>query len=183
MNYTKIEQIKQKLKQDLPERTFLHTLRTVQMAMELCVGTNANRDTVFLAALLHDCAKKDVPTEEHLEKISDFADYSKVIHAPLGAIKAEEEFGIFDKKILDCIRFHTTGRPKMSIEEMIVFLADAIEDGREYDGVEEIRKKTKISIKDGVLQSLENVVRFESSNGNKIHHLTIETIKDLKGEN
>ncbi len=182
MNYTKIEQIKQKLKENIPERTYLHTLRTVEMAMELCVGTNADRDVVFIAALLHDCAKKDVPTKEQAEVLGDFINYPKVLHAPLGAIKAQQEFDIVDEKVLDCIRFHTTGRPNMSIEEMIVFLADAIEDGREYDGVDLIRQMTKKSIKDGVLQSLTNVVKFESTNGNKLHNLTIETIKSLKEE-
>lgn len=182
MNYTQIEQIKEKLKQTLPERTYAHTLRTVEMAMELCVGTNADRDTVFLAALLHDCAKKDVPNEAQLEKLADFANFPKVIHAPLGAIKANEEYGILSDKVLDCIRFHTTGRPNMSIEEMIVFLADAIEDGRTYDNVDKIREKTKSSIIEGVLASLEGVVLFEEANGNEIHHLTKDTIEFLKGE-
>lgn len=182
MDYTKIENIKQKLKQTLPERTYLHTLRTVDKAMELCKQTDADADVVFMAALLHDCAKKDVPTEQQLVKFADFADFSKVIHAPLGADKARREFGITDKKIIDCIFYHTTGKAKMSIEEMIVFLADAIEDGRDYPGLEEIREEAKLSIKAGVLQSLENVVKFESANGNKLHHLTLEAIKDLKGE-
>lgn len=182
MDYTKIDDIKQKLKESLPERTYLHTLRTVDKAMELCGDTSANKDVVFFAALLHDCAKKDIPTEKQLIELADFAEYPKVIHAPLGAAKANEEYGITDKRVIDCIYYHTTGRPNMSIEEMIVFLADAIEDGRDYPGVDEIREQTKISIKSGVLKSLEGVVKHETLNGNKIHHLTIETINDLKGE-
>lgn len=182
MDYIQIENIKQQLKKSLPEKTYLHTLRTAQKAIELCKCTDANQDVVLLSALLHDCAKKDVPTKEQLAKLADFAEYPKVIHAPLGSFKAKKEYGITDKKILDCIYYHTTGRPEMSIEEMIVFLADAIEDGRDYPGLDKIRKKAEISIKLGVLQSLENVVEFETANGNKIHHLTIETINDLKGE-
>ncbi len=35
---------------------------------------------------------------------------------------------------------HTTGRAHMSLVEKIIFLADAIEPGRNYPGVDEIRK-------------------------------------------
>ena len=47
-------------------------------------------------------------------------------------------------------------------------------------GLDKIREKAEISIKLGVLQSLENVVEFETANGNKIHHLTILFSKALK---
>ena len=176
MNYIGIEAIKKKLKETLPEKTYLHTLRTVNMGMELCVGTTADRDIVFLAALLHDCAKKMTPSREQLLQLDDFAGYEKVIHAPLGAIIARQEYDVQEERVLDAVRYHTTGRPQMSLEEQIVFLADAIEDERDYPGVEQIRKKTKISIAEGVLESLRCTVQFETGNGSRLHPLTLQAI-------
>lgn len=176
MNYTRIEAIKKKLKENLPEKTYLHTLRTVTMAMELCVGTAADWDVVFLAALLHDCAKKMKPSREQLLELDGFAGYDKVIHAPLGAIIARQEYGIQEERVLDAVRYHTTGRPQMTLEEQIVFLADAIEDERDYPNVEQIREKTKISLADGVLESLRCTVRFETGNGSMLHPLTLQAI-------
>jgi hydrolase, HD family len=176
MNYIRIEEIKKELKKNLPEKTYLHTLRTVNMAMELCVDTAADRNVVFLAALLHDCAKKTKPNSEQLLELDDFAGYEKVIHAPLGAVIARQKYGIQEERVLNAIRYHTTGRPQMNLEEQIVFLADAIEDERDYPGVEQIREKTKLSIADGVLESLRGTVQFETGNGSRLHPLTLQAI-------
>lgn len=177
MDYTQIEEIKRKLKESLPEKTYQHTLRTVAMAMELCVGTEADRDVVFFAALLHDCAKKMVPAKADEKELGEFLGYEKVLHAPLGALTARRQYGMQDERVLAAIRYHTTGRPCMTIEEQIVFLADAIEDGREYPGVERIREQTKKSIQAGILASFESTLRFESQNGSAIHPLTLQAME------
>ncbi len=181
-NYIKINEFKQKLKNSLTEKRYQHTLRTLQKAMELSLCIECDREVVFWAALLHDCAKYTVPTEEQKAQLGDFAGYDKIIHAPLGAIVAREEYGIMDERILNAIKYHTTGRADMTNEEKIVFLADATEDGREYPNVEHIRRATEISIDDGILASLESVVEFEKDAPNGIHYLTAEAIGFLRRE-
>ena len=57
----------------------------------------------------------------------------------MGAAFAQSLFGIDDREILDAVSYHTTGRSGMTTLEKIVFLADAIEPGRDYPGVEAIR--------------------------------------------
>jgi len=180
MDYTKIEFFKEKLKKDLKPQRYTHTLFTTLKAMELSVGLNVDKDKVFLASLLHDCAKYFEPTKEQAEKISDFIDYKPIIHGPLGAIIAKEEYGINDETILNAITYHSTGRPNMTDEEIIVCLADAIEDSRDYPNVDSIRNATKKGLKNGLLEYLQGVVVYEKSKGNAIHHLTLETIQWLK---
>ncbi len=180
MDYTKIEQIKEKLKAELKPQRYEHTMHTVLKAMELAVGTEADMKKVFIASLLHDCAKYRTPNEEQKKQLTDFLQCKAIIHAPFGAIIAKEEYGIADETILNAIKYHSTGRREMSVEEMIVCLADAIEDSRDYPNLENIRNATKISMKHGLLECLSGVVRFETSKGNKIHHLTLETIAWLK---
>ncbi len=180
MDYIKVELIKEKLKKDLKPQRYEHTLRTVLKAMELSMGTAADKEVVFYASLLHDCAKYKKPNESQKKHLEDFADCEPIIHAPLGAIVAQEEYGICDERILNAIKYHSTGRAKMTIEEMIVFLADALEDGRDYPNLGNIKKSTETSLKAGVLTSLEGVFRYESEKGNKVHHLTLEAIEDIK---
>ena len=180
MDYIKIEEFKQKLKIDLKPQRYQHTLFTIIKAMELAVGTSADKDVVFIAALLHDCAKYKTPNESQLSDLKDFVECPAIVHATFGALIAEEEYGITDKRILEAIKYHSTGRREMSIEEMIVCLADAIEDSRDYPNLENIRNATKKGIKYGLLESLSGVVKYESEKGNKIHHLTSEAIEWLK---
>ncbi len=180
MDYIQIENIKEKLKKDLKPERYAHTLRTVLKAMELCIGTVADKEVVFLAALLHDCAKYKTPNAEQCALLSDFLDFEPIIHAPFGAIIAQEEYGVLDERVLNAIKYHTTGRAGMTIEEMIVFLADAIEDGRDYPNLQCVKDNTKKSIMYGVLSSLEGIIAFESSKGKQTHHLTLEAIEDIK---
>ena len=180
MDYTKIMFFKEKLKKDLKPQRYAHTLSTVLKAMELSVGTDADKEKVFIAALLHDCAKYKTPDEKQKEFLKDFLDCTQIIHAPFGAIIAKEEYGICDETILNAIKYHSTGRRKMTIEEIIVCLADAIEDLRDYPNLDNIKKATHKGLKYGLLESLSGVVRFETEKGNKIHHLTIEAIEWLK---
>ena len=180
MEYIKIEIIKEKLKKDLLPKRYEHTMRTVLKAVELAIDTEADINTVFCAALLHDCAKYKTPDANDEALLNDFIEFQPIFHAPYGAIIAQREYGITDEKVLNAIRYHSTGRKNMSIEEMIVCLADAIEDGREYPNLDIIRKNTHSSIKKGLLTYLRNVVNYETSRGNKIHHLTLEAIEDLE---
>ena len=48
--------------------------------------------------------------------------------------------GITDAEILDAIRYHTSGKPEMSTLGKLIFVADMVEKGRTYDGVERLRK-------------------------------------------
>ncbi len=180
MDYIKIEIVKEKLKKDLLPKRYEHTMRTVLKAMELASGTNADKDVVFTAALLHDCAKYKTPSKDEEKLLGDFVEYMPILHAPFGAIVAEKEYGIKDEAILNAIKYHSTGRFGMSIEEMIVCLADAIEDGREYPNLDAIKDAAKISIEKGLLKYLKNVVEYEKGRGNSIHHLTYEAINFLE---
>ena len=49
-----------------------------------------------------------------------------------GAIVAKDEYGIEDEDILNAIRFHTVGRPNMSLLEKIIYIADFISRPSEF---------------------------------------------------
>ncbi len=136
-NYTKIEKtedITLWLKENLCEERYIHSLGTMEAAVELAKIFNLNTEKARTAGLLHDCAKC-FPNEKLLNiihnhipgiKECELLNY-KTLHAPVSAYLAKNQFGVEDTEILDAIRWHTLGRCEMSNFEKIIFLADKIE--------------------------------------------------------
>ncbi|GKV68019.1 phosphohydrolase [Sporosarcina sp. NCCP-2716] len=134
------------LQQRLPLRRFEHVLRVTETARALAAMHGVPADKAETAALFHDIAKS--MSADGLQRLltdrgtgPELFKFNKELwHAPAGALIAEEEYGITDRDILNAIRFHTTGRAAMSDLEMVVYVADMIEPGREFPGVEELRR-------------------------------------------
>ncbi len=57
-----------------------------------------------------------------------------VLHAPLSAHLAREQFGVRDSAILSAISKHTLGACEMSPLDCILYLADSLEPGRDFAG-------------------------------------------------
>ncbi len=137
------------VKHQLDKKRFDHTLRVLDTAQELAKRFAAPLRKVELAAVFHDYAKQRSTEELRREIISsdlpkDLLDYhAELWHGPVGAIFVERECGITDKEILTAICCHTTGKPHMNQIEMIVYLADYIEPGRSFPGLDEVREAAK----------------------------------------
>ena len=133
MNYT--EHNKQAiswLKGNLDEERLLHSLGCAQEAAMLAERYGLDSKKAYVAGLLHDCAKcLSKETLQNLAKNVELQDGEfenlKVLHAPVSAYLAKEEFGVDDEEILSAIRWHTLGRNDMTLFEKIIFLADKIE--------------------------------------------------------
>lgn len=76
--------------------------------------------------------------------------------------------------VLDAVKYHTLAKRDMSTLEKIIYIADYIEPGRDFPGVEELREITREDLDKGVLKGLENTILFVIKQGNLIHPLTIE---------
>ncbi len=131
MNYT-IDELKNWLKENLNEERYEHSLGTAECAKKLASDLKLNEEKAYLAGLVHDCAKcfdKNKTNEilKNLELVCGEYDNPKTHHAPVGAYFAKKEFGIQDDEILSAVRWHTIGKPDMTLFEKIIFLADKIE--------------------------------------------------------
>jgi predicted HD superfamily hydrolase involved in NAD metabolism len=141
----------------------------------------ADKEKVRIAAILHDYCKYWSPEEliswiKRFDLPADLLDYHPELwHAPVGAEVAREEFGIEDEEILNGIRYHTTGRPGMSLVEKIIFLADYIEPGRQFPGVDLVRNYAKIDIDKAILQALDNTICYLIERKQSIYPLTLLT--------
>lgn len=112
-----------------PKR-FNHTYYVVKRGLQL--APNHLREKAFWACLLHDCAK-NLPETAYSNYDFDPADMPHaVIHAFLGALVAQKDFGITDVEILDAIKYHCTARPNMTDLDMLVYVADKTEETRPF---------------------------------------------------
>lgn len=169
------------VKKLLTEERWQHTVRVSVLAAE-----NARRSGVFeydaiLAAALHDCAKY---LGESSPELKGF-EYPEGVPAPVmhqysGAYVAEHTFGITDKYVLNAIRYHTSGRENMGNLEKLIFLADLLEEGRDFDGVERLRKIFEKNIDECLLVSLEHQLKYLQTQKKPVYSLTKRAYEYLK---
>lgn len=178
------------VKNRISEKRFGHTKRVLNTALELAEIYNVDKERTKIAALLHDYAKYFTPIElikiiqDSGGKITDLeiAD-PEILHGPVAAILVKEEFEIYDEEVLESIKYHTTGKANLSTLAKIIYLADAIEPLREYQGVEKIRKKVKDDLDQALLLSLNITLEYLIKKGRLIHPLSIEARNYLILEN
>ena len=178
----KIELIRT-LEQELNYKRFVHTMAVAGTASSLAMCYGMNIQKAELAGLLHDCAKCiDVRKMQKLcEKagleITPFeAGSGSLLHSKAGSVLAAGKYGCTDPDILNAIRYHTTGRPGMSLLEKIIFVADYIEPGRyTAKNLPEIRKMAFEDIDEALMKILYDTLVYLNSTGNTVDPMTQKT--------
>lgn len=178
-----MKKIEEKLLKTIGEERLNHSLRVMNVARELSRIYGEDEEKATLAGLLHDCARFS-DKSYLLKKARDFdiilndiyTKNANLLHAPLGEKVAKEEYDIEDIDILNAIKYHTTGREKMSKLEKIVYLADYIEPNRDFEGIEEIRdlcfKEKSLDL--ALVKSIDNTIIYILNNKQIIHEYTIK---------
>ena len=139
MKFELVEMLEGQLKASLDEQRFIHTRGVAYTAAALAMRWYKYEvDRVMIAGYMHDCAKcMSLPqqlkaAEDGMIYISDYyIQHPKLIHALVGPVVAQEEYGIFDREIHEAIRTNTTGAPNMTTMQKIIYVADFIEPNRE----------------------------------------------------
>ncbi len=174
-------QIINKLTEMLEPKRLRHSIRVMECAKRLARLHNADEDKAAIAGLLHDCAKgfsgselilRSKEYEIELDEIS--LCQRGLIHGPLGARVANDIFGIDDLDILSAIEYHTYGKRDMKLLEMIVYLADLIEPGRTFEGVDELRALALEDLQGALLKALDDTIKLVIARGGLIHPNTLE---------
>ena len=179
-NYPKltIDEMRALLQQSLKPKRYEHSLRVYETALKMAAHYRANVKKVALAALIHDCGRQ-VPKEDSAAKAKELgiavdlveAAQPILLHAKLGVYYAVNKYGVgpSDREVLDAIRYHSTGKAHMTDTAKIVFLADLIEPGRDFEGVEAIREASFQDLDRGMLLSYDNTIRYLLEDGLLIH--------------
>lgn len=182
-NYTHLtrEQLVNRVKEMMSPERFEHVLNVEKTAIHLAEMYDADIEKISIAALLHDIAK-DQPDEEMRDLVIsenlnlDLLQFgSEIWHGPVGAILGRREFHVEDEDILKSIEHHTIGTREMTLTAQILFVADYIEPGRSFPGVEEARQLAEESlektIKLKIIETLKHLIHSEK----KIYPKAIET--------
>lgn len=176
----------EKLKVRLLEKRFNHSINVMKMAVALAKGNGIDEGKAKFAGLLHDCAKNMSDEElisyclENNIPVDEFKKKSPgMLHAEVGADIAKKEFGA-DEEICEAIKYHTLGNAHMTTLDKVIYVADLIEEGRELDGIDEIREVALNDINKGYLMSLLYCINNVKERGKEIHPQSVEALNAAK---
>lgn len=187
MEYTREELVKA-VSGQMPDKRWKHTEGVMSASVELAERYGADPQQAELAALLHDVAKywpidkqESVIRENKESGLSqELLEYDKqLLHAEVGAFVAKRDYGIEDEEVLGAIRYHTSGRKGMSLLEKIVCLADYIEPGRDFPGVDTIRELAKHNLEAALVAGFDSTISFLLAQRKAIFPLTVIARNDL----
>jgi predicted HD superfamily hydrolase involved in NAD metabolism len=169
------------VKSQITEHRYIHTIGVMETAIELAKRYQVDEKKAELAAIFHDYAK--FRPKEEMESIitnqelpGDLLKFDKELwHAPVGAYLVEIEVGIKDLDILNSIKYHTSGRVNMTMLDKIIYVADYIEPGRRFPGVEEARKLATKNLDSAVIFALQGTISFLLKKQQAIYPETFHT--------
>ena len=174
------DEIVSKEKSNMTEDRFEHCIGVSKTAKKLAELNQYDEDKAALAGFIHDYAKQ-VSVEEYREVIKtkgfdqDLLNWNRSIwHGIVGIYFIQRDLKINDSEILTAVRRHTTADVEMTTLDKIVFMADYIEPGRSFPGVEEARKITYANLDQGVGYQLAHTLEFLIEKRNKIYPRTLD---------
>ena len=161
------------------DRRFRHTLGVEKLAVELAKLYGEDEKKASVAAILHDTAKKmkdklaaaqnyNIEPDEIEKMMPD------LLHGPLAAAVMKRELSITDDDMLNAVAYHTTGRAGMSRLEKIIYMADLLEENRDFPGVEELRSAIRKDLDDGTLKGMAHVLSYLAETYSPICSKSIE---------
>lgn len=176
----------QKVKERLPEKRFNHVLGVMNTAVVLAKQYGVPEEQARIAAILHDVAKfadrewmRGIIEKENMDPL--LLDYHHELwHAPVGAYLASYEFGVDDEKILDAIRYHTTGRAGMSDLEKIIYTADMIEPSRKFPGVDRLRAMKNDGLDRLMEASIRQSIEFLASKNQPVYPDSLKCLEHFE---
>lgn len=165
-----------------------HIKGTEEEAVRLARHWGADVDQMRRAGILHDCTKY-FSLEEHLAICDRYGFHldemerrsEKLLHSKSGAALAQYVFGQ-EPIVCQAISYHTTGRGHMTLEEMILYMADYIEPNRVFDGVEEMRALAYQDLKAAMFMGVEMSMEDMRERNQSIHTNTLHAYQWLKDE-
>lgn len=171
--------------EQMPAKRWKHTLGVMETSVQLAKQYGADPERAETAAILHDVAKhwpvermKEIIVQNDLNM--ELLEYDTAMwHSEVGAFVAERDYGITDSDIINAIRYHTSGRVDMSLLEKIVCLADYMEPGRDFPGVDKIRELAKESLEEGLLAGFDSTISFLIEKQRVVFPLMILARNDL----
>ena len=176
-----VEGSKKRLQQMISADRYTHSLGVAEAATQVGPVVWCQCGKARIAGLVHDCGKSE-SKNILLNRVLEFGIVmdeieqveTQLLHGPVSAELARREFGIDDEEVLSAIRYHTTGRVWMSLLEKIVYLADYIEPGRCFTGVDELRELACQDLDTALIRAMDLTLTHVMRRGLLIHPRTVK---------
>ncbi|MFT4142861.1 MAG: bis(5'-nucleosyl)-tetraphosphatase (symmetrical) YqeK [Mobilitalea sp.] len=183
-----LEYIRDNLDGVLKKSRFQHSIGVEEVACDLAAIYGYDVEKAGLAGLLHDCAKNlsdqellDSCKENNITVSKMEERFPYLLHGKVGAVLAESKYEVKDEEILDSIRYHTTGRPDMTLLDKIIFTADYIEPYREpLPRIEDIRWTAYTDLDYAVTMIYDNILSYLNEIHAEIDHMSEEAYEYYK---
>lgn len=174
-----MEVIKANVRNFLDEKRYEHVKRVTKCAVEMAKIYGVPVEKVETSAWLHDVAKffnlsvmVDLTRGKYPEVADKMSQSTAVLHGFAGAEFVRQNydlFGVDDEEILDGIKYHTIGCENMSTLAKIIYLADAIEEKRSWEGVEKARELAKTDLDEAIKFEIEEKLKYLLAKDSIIH--------------
>lgn len=184
--------INENIKTILSEHRYMHSIGVMEKAGELAEYYGLDINKARAIGLAHDIAKQmsKEETKEYVEEYGIELDEiellnTSLIHAKIGADICKREYD-FDEQMVNAIKYHTTGNPKMDLMAKIIFMADKIEENRHYIGIERRRELTLKDIDMAIIETIDYTTQYCIEKNELIHPDSINTrnyLLKIKKEN
>lgn len=154
----------ERLKNNVSDYRFQHSLRVKDIALEICSSLKINEllDRCYVASIYHDYCK-EMPKDD-LEKIAkklkirNYISY-KVLHAPVGAFIVQKHFFINDKNVLDAISNHVIPVDESTLTK-IIYCADKLDIRKDWviPNRDKLLELSKINLNEAFLE-IKNIIQ------------------------
>ncbi|MGR6835389.1 bis(5'-nucleosyl)-tetraphosphatase (symmetrical) YqeK [Syntrophomonas erecta] len=169
------------LSRRLSKKRFEHSLQVARVARDMAKKFGVDEKKAYITGLVHDYAKGisgqdllNLALDTKLEV--DPVDYRlpDLLHAPVGALLVKKDFAITDPETLQAIACHTLGSTHMNALDKIIYLADMIEPGRDYPGLERLKCLAMRDLDQGMLFGLDSTIKYCIYQNRIIHPRTVD---------
>lgn len=175
------------IKKELSEKRYNHSIGVMKKSEELAKLYGVNVNKAKLVGLAHDIGKelsKDGKLQYSRENNIQIDEIEKInvglLHAKIGADICKKRYG-FDQEMQDAIKYHTIGNENMNLFAKIIFVADKIENGRNYKDEEKMKKLERArelaneNIDKALIYEIDASLKFTILKGELIHPDSIST--------
>lgn len=149
------------------EHRYEHCVRVARMAENLARIHGADPAKARLAGMLHDlarlytgerllreCEERGVPVDGYSRE------HPVVLHAPLSARLADDEFGVHDPEVLSAIAKHTLADGDMSVLDCVLYLADGLEPGRTFAARDDLAQLAERDLYEAMRATIRSSLRY-----------------------
>lgn len=168
----------------LGRERFAHCCGVATIARDLAPVWGAAKDKAHCAGLLHDYARNLAEPEllslaqRHAYSIDPLEQQHPILlHGVVGAFLVQESGLCEDHEILAAIRLHVTGDSGMSRLAQLIFVADMIEPGRCYAGVESLRDLAAADPGQALISAFKLKMAYLTHLGASVHPRTAAALR------